>query len=189
MLYNYNLTHRCRRIVWNKFIGIFVAAVMLFSCKSPDTKPANYNYKVAELIFSNPQLKRTFHRMFDEDPEYRIFKVLISRRDQSVRITIYNLFSKEDLSETPSTYFTHNSKIFLCYDGSEILDHKKLDDTFMKKIKENMKSELALYHSRVFQFDTDSQNKVTLHIPAINPYDFSFGPCDGPSLNFPNRKR
>jgi len=189
MLHCYNLKNLRHQIDGYKFIVIVGITCLLFSCKSPDVKPSNYNCAIERLIFSNKILKGTFHKIFDDDPEYRIFKVLISRRDQSVRITIYNLFSKEDLRETPSTYFINNSKIFLCYDGSEILDHKKLDDTFMKKIKEPMTSELALYHSRVFQFDIDSQNKITLHIPAINPYDFSFGPCDGPSLNFRNKKR
>jgi len=166
-----------------------VMAFVLFSCKSPDVKPSNYNYTMERLIFSNQILKGTFHKIFDGDPDNRVFKVLISRRDRSVRITIYRLLSKEELSETPSTYFTNNSKIFLCYDGTEILDHKKLDNTFMSKIMQKMENGLMINDSRVFQFDIDSEKKILLHVPAINPYDFSFGPCGDTTRQFSNKTK
>ncbi|OIQ65703.1 hypothetical protein GALL_527360 [mine drainage metagenome] len=189
MLHRYNLKNLRRQIGGNKFIVIMAVAFFLFSCKSPAVKPSNYNYTIERLIFSNQLLKGTFHKIFDSDPDNRIFKVLVSRRDRSVRITIYRLLSKEELSETPSTYFTNNSKIFLCYDGSEILDHKKLDNTFMNKIMQKMENGLVINDSRVFQFDIDSQKKIMLHVPAINPYDFSFGPCADNTVDFSNKKR
>ncbi|MDR3694586.1 hypothetical protein [Mucilaginibacter sp.] len=185
MLHRYNLKNLRHQIVGHKFIVIMAMAFFLFSCKSPGVKPPNYNYTIERLIFSNQILKGTFHKIFDEDPENRIFKVLISRRDHFVRITIYRVLNKDEVNESPSTYFINNSKVFLCYDGTEVIENKKVDDNFMRKLKQKMDIGM-INDSRVFQFDIDSQKKITLHVPAINPYDFSFGPC---RVDFSNKKR
>jgi hypothetical protein len=150
---------------------IILCFIFLFSCQSQKNKIENYNTQLSNLIFSNQILKNDFGKMFDpKDSINNIFKVLISRRDHFVRITIYQLLDKEEIKEYPSSYFVYQSKTFLCYDGSEVIYNKKVDRLFMNKLKIK-KTSGVINHSRVFQFDINENKNISLHVPAIEPYD------------------
>jgi hypothetical protein len=157
-----------------KFIVTIAYFGLLFSCNPPKNKTENYNIQLSDLVFSNQILKNNFEKMFNlKDSINNIFKVLISRRDHFVRVTIYQLINKEEIKEYPSSYFVYQSRIFLCYDGSEAVYNKKVDSLFMNKLKMKMTSG-AFNDSRVFQFDINENKNISLHVPAINPYDFDF---------------
>lgn len=157
----------------NKPIIIVSCFIIIASCKQSVRKDEKYNFQLSELIFTNKLLSEPFNKVFDlSDSTYKAFKVLVSRRDQFVRITIYGLLNKEEVSEYPSSYFIYKSKIFLCYDGSEVIYSKTVDSVFINELKTKMLSG-AINDSRVFQFDIDFNKKIKLHIPAINPYDFN----------------
>lgn len=171
----------------NKVIFFLSVLFILAGCKPPDKQVShpnqNYNYQLSKFIFSNPAIKAVFDKMFDRhDSLFTVFKVLVSRRDKFVRITIYGMVNRDEISEYPSGYFIYHSKIFLCYDGSEVIYHKKVTDNFMNRLKEKLTTGV-IYDTRVLQFDIDQYGHVKLNIPAVNPYDYSFD-----TINF-NRGR
>jgi hypothetical protein len=106
------------------------------------------------------------------EKEKKIFKVVISRRSQFVRISIFEIINKEELNEFPSSYFIFKSNTFLCYDGSEIISNNKIDRDFIDHLKSHLQSNI-LNDTRVFQFDIDSSKKIRVNIPPINPYDLT----------------
>jgi hypothetical protein len=168
-----------------KYIMLLILCVCLSSCKPSINKSENYNFRVSKLIFSNNGLKDAINKAFNlSDKPGKIFKVLISRRDRFVRITIYQLIFKIQKDEYPSSFFTYNSNTFLCYDGYEIIANKKLDSVFMNRVNEHLQSELMIFDSRVIQFDVDAKGNVKLNMPAINPYDLR----EIEPFKFPNPK-
>ena len=78
--------------------------------------------------------------------------------------------TKEEIEEYPSSYFVYKSRIFLCYDGSEVLYNKCVGSGFINKLKMKMTSG-STNDSPIFQFDLDSRKNIKLNNPAINPYD------------------
>ena len=157
----------------NRLAIIIACCIAITSCKQPISEVEKYNSELSKLIFTNKLLSEPFNKVFDlSDPTYKAFKVLVSRRDRFVRITIYGLLNKEEFSEYPSSYFIYKSKVFLCYNGSEVIYSKTIDSVFINELKTKMISGV-INDSRVFQFDIDFNKKIKLHIPAINPYDFN----------------
>ena len=164
---------------------LFVLAIILSTCKQPIEKSKNYNLPISRLIFSNKKLKNSLFKAFDlGDKNPKVFKVLISRRDRIVRVTIYQLILKIKKDEYPSSYFYLNNGTFLCYDGYELISNKKVDNNFMNNLNKNLEAKSSMiFDSRVIQFDIDSNSKIKLNMPAINPYDF-IEKID--SVNFPH---
>lgn len=157
----------------NKFKILIGLYIVLSSCNPPNAKKDNYNKELSNLILSNHGLKNKLISTFKiGNNTSNIFKVLISRRDRFVRITVYKLINKDELNEYPSSYFIYNSNTFLCYDGSEVIDNKKVDDKFMNGLKGHLQSGY-INDSRVLQFDIDNNKTIKLNIPAINPYDIT----------------
>ena len=84
-------------------------------------------------------MKSNLITMFELDKgEKKTFKVLISRRNQFVRISIFQIINKEELNELPSTYFTFKKNTFFCYDGSEMISHNQLDRAFIDRLKNKL---------------------------------------------------
>jgi hypothetical protein len=157
----------------NSIKVILVSLILFFHCDYSQIKNNKYNESLSKLIFSNYDLKSKLIKTFElNKKEIKVFKVLISRRNQFVRISIFKIIDKEELNEFPSSYFTFKSNTFLCYDGSEIISNNRLDKEFVDKVKSKLASNV-INDSRVFQFDLDSEEKVILHNPAINPYDLN----------------
>lgn len=156
---------------------IIIALFILFSfVNCSQIKNNGYNEDLSKLIFSNNDLKNKFLAVFELDEKgKKIFKVVVSRRSQFVRISIFQIINKEDLNEFPSSYFIFRSNTFLCYDGSEIITSSKLDKDFIDKLRSHLQSNV-LNNTRVFQFDIDSSKKIRFNIPAINPYDLTEKP-------------
>jgi hypothetical protein len=159
-------------------IKIIIASFILFSCcDCSQIKNNGYNENLPKLIFSNYELKNKLLSVFEMDKkEMKIFKVVISRRDQFVRISIFQMINKEELNELPSSYFIFHSNTFLCYDGSEIISNNKLDKGFIDKLKSTLTTNV-LNDSRVFQFDLDNKKNIKINIPAINPFDLTEKPA------------
>lgn len=157
----------------NSIKVILISFILFFHCDNTQFKNNKYNEGLSKLIFSNYDLKSKLITMFElNKKEIKVFKVLISRRDQYARISIVQIINKEELNELPSSYFTFKTNTFLCYDGSEIISNNRLDKDFIDKLKSKLKSNV-INDSRVFQFDLDSEKKAVLNSPAINPYDLN----------------
>jgi len=152
---------------------ILLSFVLFFNCAHGQTKKNEYNENLSKIVFSNYELKSKLITMFELNKEgMKAFKVLISRRNQFVRISIFQIINKEELNELPSSYFTFKTNTFFCYDGSEIISNNQLDRTFIDRLKNKLGSNI-INDSRVFQFDLDGEKKVKLNIPALNPYDLT----------------
>jgi len=153
---------------------IILGLFFLSLCKPATYRIDNINNQLPKLIFSDSSLKKGFYRMFTpNDTLNKYFKILISRRDKFVRITIFRLINKSEISEYPSSYFKYDSKIFICYDGSEIISNRIVDSTVISKIRIDLESGYT-NDSPVFQFDIDYKKNIKLNVPAHNPYDFDF---------------
>jgi len=150
---------------------ILVSFVLFFYSANGQIKNNKYNESLSRLVLSNHNLKSKLITMFALNKEgTKILKVLISRRNRFVRISIFQIINKEELNELPSSYFTYKTSTFLCYDGSEIIANNKLDRNFVNKLKSRLESNV-INDSRVLQFDLDNEKRIVLHNPAINPYD------------------
>ena len=157
----------------NSIKVILVSLIFFFHYDYSQIKNNKYNESLSKLIFSNYDLKSKLVSTFElNKKEIKVFKVLISRRNQFVRISIFQIINKEELYEFPSSYFTFKTNTFLCYDGSEVISNNRLDKDFIDKLKCKLESNV-INDSRVFQFDLDSEKKIVLHNPAINPYDLN----------------
>jgi len=157
-----------------KKLKIFILLLIICSsCKTLHDKNQSYNYQLSKLILSNGELKSVVDSTFNlEDKTAKVFKVLISRRDRFVRVTIYQLADKNQLPDYPSSYFTYNSNTFLCYDGSELITGKTLDPGFMSKLTKRIQTSNAV-DGNVVQFDIAANKAIIMHVPAIDPYDIN----------------
>lgn len=157
----------------NSIKVIFALFILIFYCSCSRIKNSKYNKNLSNLIFSNSDLKNKLLATFELNrKETKVFKVITSRRNEFVRISILQIINKEELNELPSSYFTFKTNTFLCYDGSEVILNNRLDKDFVDKLKSGLESNV-LNDTRVFQFDLDSERRVVLHNPAINPYDLN----------------
>jgi hypothetical protein len=139
---------------------------------------------LGKLIFSEKDVKNAVDSAFKvEDRTARVFKVLISRKDRFVRITIYLVTGKDQLIDYPSSYFTYNLNTFLCYNGSELITGRTLDADFMNKLTRGLPANSAGAGS-VVQFDMAVNKVIIMHNPPIDPYGI-----DEPALKFqpPNK--
>ena len=131
-----------------------------------------------ELLFSNPVIKENLFKTFNlnENENAKIFKVIISRRNQFVRVTIYQVFYNSELEELPLGAINYKNNLFLYYNGSELIFNNSLK---REKINEMLKktnivlenSFSKIYDSRVVQFDININNKIKINFPAISPFD------------------
>jgi hypothetical protein len=163
-------------------IGLFI---VFTSCKPLHKTNDNYNIPLSNLIYSNKELKSQVISTFNlEQKNAKVFKVLVSRRDKFVRVTIYQLINKDELSEYPSGYFTYHSNTFLCYNGSELIANKRLDSNFMSNIKSKIPS-ANVNDRKVLQFDVDENKTIKINTPAIDPFDLNDRNIKFPPVNKP----
>lgn len=157
----------------NRFKILIGFYIVLSSCNPSSTQKDPYNKELSNLMLSNYGLKNKLISTFNlKDNTSGIFKVVISRRDRFVRVTLYKLSNKDELNEYPSSYFIYNSNTFLCYDGSEVIDNNRVESEFVIGLKIHLQSGY-INDSRVLQFDIDNKKVIKLNIPAINPYDIT----------------
>jgi hypothetical protein len=152
------------------FLGLFIG---LSSCQAPTGKSLAYNTRMSDLILGHPAVKSKLLSTFNlKSNSSSILKVLISRRDRFVRVTIYQLVNKNELEEYPSSFFTYNSNTFICYDGSEVIEKEKVDKGLFDKLKKKLTAG-NMNDSRVLQFDIDSYRSIKFNFPAVNPFDLT----------------
>lgn len=150
----------------------------LISCGKDKAKISNSDKNLQELLFVNPYIKESLFKTFElnEDGNGKIFKVIISRRNLFVRVTIYQVFYNSELEELPLGVIKCKNNLFLYYNGSELIFSDSLKREEIKEMlkKSNIvleKSFSKIYDSRVVQFDIDNKHKVKINFPAISPFD------------------
>lgn len=160
-----------------KFLILLFIGIMI-SCEQNNASISNDDRNLHELLLGNSIIKENLSKIFDIDnhEKPKVFKVIISRRDKFVRITIYQIFYNSELEELPLGAINYKRNIFLYYNGSELIfknaiGRKQINEMLKKSniILENSFSKI--YDSRVFQFDIRNNNKLKINFPAISPFD------------------
>jgi hypothetical protein len=158
--------------------------LLLASCKT-NVKAPSHTETLKKLISSNTEVTKNLTQAFDlhDRSDLKVFKLLVSRRDRFVRITIYQIINKNDIDDLPKGYFYYKKHLFIFYDGSEILFNERLDQKELNLLlsKYNIKfedSKYEIFDSSVLQFDIASNNKIKFNFPPINPYDLTEVPAD-----------
>ncbi|MGF7073868.1 hypothetical protein ABIC84_001806 [Mucilaginibacter sp. 3215] len=145
--------------------------IVLSACNIACEMKSSNNEHLSKLIFSSPIIKKSLNTSYDlEKSSNNLFKVIVSRRDRWVRISIYKLLNKDELGEYPSSFFLYRSNVFLCYDGSEIVYQKRIDSSYFTQLKKHLGTG-STNDNKVIQFDIDSNYVIKLNEPAINPFD------------------
>jgi|GEM_PF-875004 len=166
------------------FILILFSFLFFISCNS-NVESLSHAQVLANLINSNKEIRthliNAFH-VSDTSSGSKVFKFLISRRYNSVRITIHQIFHKEEITDLPGGYFYYKGHLFLFFDGSEILYNEKmqLKDVKLLLSKSDIKLDSSLYtvyDSQILQFDIDSNKRIKFNFPPNNPYDLTEVPA------------
>ena len=110
--------------------------LLTVSCSSG----SNYENQVEENIWLNyitndSRIKNEFDKLYPDDEDGKVFKIIISRRDNFVRVNIYQVKTLGIvLEDLPATMREINKNIFLLYDGSEIISHKISKEKLLKDL-------------------------------------------------------
>ncbi|WP_306352607.1 hypothetical protein [Flavobacterium sp. '19STA2R22 D10 B1'] len=167
----------------NRMMRYFIFYIVLFlsvlsSCKKNEVNHSNLEKNLEELFFTTPSIKESLFKTFNlnDSQKSKVFKVIISRRNQFVRITIHQIFYTSELEELPLGVIKHENNLFLYYNGLEIIAHDAISRNKLNKILKQVNSELEvsnskIYDSRVVQFDLDVNNRIKINFPAILPFD------------------
>lgn len=160
-----------------KILILLVFGIM-FSCNQNSINTSNADEDLYKLLFNNSIIKENLSKIFniDDDKNSKIFKVIISRQDKYVRITIYQIFYNSELEELPCGALKYKKNIFLYFNGSELIfknsiKRKKISEMLNKLNVILEDSFTKIYDSRVLQFDITINNKIKINFPAISPFD------------------
>lgn len=121
----------------------------------------------------NTEIQREYKKAYSYDTSQKVFKVVVSRRNNFLRITMYPFKTistiKDDL---PCSLGKINNDTFLFYDGSELIN-QTINETTLENILKpyNLSKEDILYNPKVLQFDIDLTKKIVFNYPAQSPYD------------------
>ncbi|WP_310557509.1 hypothetical protein [Flavobacterium sp.] len=154
-------------------IPLLIIMSIAYSCKQKAEGEKNKYVR----IFENIEIKKSLTKLIDSSNTQKgsVFKLKTSRCENFVRITIHQIFYDTELEQLPSDTVTHNNRIYLVYDGSEILfnkiiERKHLDQLFIKKNIILKKTFSTIYNPRVLQFDYSKNGVIKLNFPPISPY-------------------
>jgi hypothetical protein len=160
------------------FLILLLLLGALTSCEKGKIKISNPDKNLYELLFVNPVIKENLFKTFDlnENEKAKIFKVIISRRNQFVRVTIYQIFYNSELEELPLGVINYKNNLFLYYNGSELIFNNSLKrekiNEMLKKTNILLENSFSKIHdSRVVQFDISINHRIKINFPAISPFD------------------
>ncbi|UOE51444.1 hypothetical protein MTO98_10180 [Mucilaginibacter sp. SMC90] len=169
-------------------IGFWASLVLSVSSCTMKSTDGNDCNPVSNYLISDKQINSAMCGKLDIDQKSgKCFKVVISRRNTFLRVTVFQIINKEELSTFPSSYFKFYNSIFLCYDGSEILRNKQVADRVIDSLMPRMKVGY-INDGPIFQLDIkEPGKKVEINDPAVNPYDFKEKPVTD-TVSFSKRR-
>ena len=158
---------------------VFLTLVLvLSSCTNFDNSTSKADESLNELLFSNSIIKENLLKIFniEDSGNGKIFKVIISRKNYFVRVTVYQIFYNSELEELPLGVVNYKKNLFVYYNGAELIFHNSLK---REKLCEMLKksgitledSYTKSYDSRVLQFDINEKKEIKINFPAISPFD------------------
>lgn len=167
----------------NKFIAL-IATLFLFSCISKDNdtnyRDVNFEEKIKQLFVKNKQISDSISKVFDEEKGNRVLKVFFNRKENFLRLTIYQIFDFDEVKVTPENIVFEKKEVFLCYSGNELLESKKMNLDSLQKVfsnkniflfeKDNKFDEKSLTEKRLLQFDFYNWDKIEFNERDF--YDF-----------------
>lgn len=163
------------------FLGLIFLSLVI-TCKTTVEKVSQADI-LKKLLSSNTEINNNFLKLFKkEGAKARVFKLIISRRDRFVRITIYQIINRTSIEDLPKGYFDYQKDLFIFYDGSELIQNQKvmeadLDETLARFNVELPRSQYEIIHAPVLQFDINANNVIKFNFPAVNPYDLTEVPA------------
>ena len=167
-------------MIRKSLILIFII-LFLASCDLGIKKKSSfelYDLKLKKIIFETPKLKNELFKIFDINnvTNPKLFKILISRKNHFVRITIYQIFFENEINEMPSGLIKYNKNIFLYYNSSELIFDKYITKDYLEKnlLESNIKLMMSysqIIDSRILQFDISNTKNIKITYPPISPYD------------------
>ncbi len=160
------------------FLILLLILVFFASCERDKSNMSNSDKELYELLFVNPVIKENLFRTFNlnNGEKAKIFKVIISRRNHFVRVTIYQVFYNSELEELPFGAINYKNNLFLYYNGEELIFNNSLKrdkiSEMLKKANILLENSFSkIYDSRVVQFDVSTKHEIKINFPAIFPFD------------------
>lgn len=160
---------------------LLIIILLMSSCNTCENNKQRielYNLKLKKLIFETPKINNNLINFFDINnlESSKTFKILISRRNQFVRITIYQMFYKTEIDELPSSVIKYNNNLFLYYNSSELILGDSISRVELEKLITDSKIKLKdsfsqIVDSRILQFDIFLNNEIKINYTPKNPYD------------------
>lgn len=156
---------------------LVINLMLILLCVSCNSNSDSEN-KIDENIWLNyitndTKIKNEFSKLYPDNEDGKVFKITISRRDNYVRVNIYQIKTLGlVLEDLPATMREINKNIFLLYDGSEIISDKISKDQLLKDLsKYKLTENLIVFNPKILQFDINLKKQITFNYPPVNPYD------------------
>ena len=136
-------------------------------------KPDQEGMLLVKYIFDNKEIVKEFNKLYPDKKEDRVFKIIISRRDDIVRISIYQIMNIQGILENlPYSIERNGIDTFLLYTGMEVINDRVSKDELIESLGKSMLSKhKTFFNPKVLQFDIDLQKHIQFNYPPVNPYD------------------
>lgn len=159
-----------------------ILALISISCSQKskqDNKNNNLKENLEKLLLYNYKIKDSITKVFDNSPlkEDKIFKVILSRKENFLRVTIYQMFNLKEIKQVPEQIIFGKESAYLCYNGNELLENRKVNLDSINKILNSNRlllkntDKIDLIDTRYLQFDFFSWEKIKFNNPIY--FDFN----------------
>lgn len=156
---------------------ICIMICLLISCAKKNDN-ADEEKTMHNLFFNNEIIKNKLFELFEinKEAQPKVFKVLVARHGNFVRVTIFQVFYNSEIEKLPAGTFSYNRNLFLYYNGSEMLFDKHVKqgelDRQIKVSEIKLRDTVdSILDTKVLQFQINNRGEISINHPAINPFD------------------
>lgn len=158
---------------------LLILIVICVSCGEKSAIPSDSKQNLEKLLLKNLQVQDSIKKIFYNSPVNRdkIFKVILSRKETFLRITIYQMFSLNEVNQNPDQIVLGKESAYFCYNGNELLESSKLNldsiDKILKvhKLSLSNKAGIEIIDTRYLQFDFFNWNKIIFNNPIYSDFN------------------
>lgn len=163
-------------------LSTILICMFMSSCEDKNKSKdiySNNKQNLERLLLKNFQVQDSIKKIFYDNPVKRdkIFKVILSRKDNFLRITVYQMFNLHEIKQVPDQIIFSQQSAFFCYNGNELLEGRKLKlDSINKLLKLNKlslenNSGIDITDPRYLQFDFFNWNKIIFNNPIYPDFN------------------
>ena len=139
----------------------------------------NNKQNLERLLIKNSQVQGSIKKIFYSSPvkKNKIFKVILSRKENFLRVTIYQMFNLDEVKQIPVQIVFGNESAFFCYNGNELLEGRKLNlDSINQILKINKlllssKGGIGIIDTRYLQFDFFNWDDIIFNNPIYSDFN------------------